>query len=367
MKANIVNSNKTFEEFKGHILKEIELHKHSHQSLNSTQLSKAMLGSIISGHQFGFTHLSSKIMYFMSSTFDDTKFEQDFLLEHVFPFLKICCKILHFDFNVVSMRWGVRSFAGNNHLTSDMCMRELYDCLNLSAGVAYITLQSHRYGYRPFPNTILAQEFECIHESIQKHLLYSPDIKYLEPPFWKRDDTSVPVVYRLQPVCSLPGCDHYLLTDAEKLRCKSDNTFKEERKRLQSQASSEWWKIFSTIQELLRHGIALSHLSLDVQCKEKYLISVTHDEVNRGIISNPNRNAQSLYFERTIVGIDDAVMTDTLAPTYKDCEWGPWGSLPRVCDKEVQDLHIEMKTQIRSVLSPSNVFDYTVPWEGGGS
>ena len=120
------------------------------------------LYDIYKGHNFNNINESSKVTYFISSTFEDTKFEQDFLLENVFSFINKLCKLMSYDFNIVSMRWGVRSYSNNSHLVSELCMRELYECLNNSKGISYITLQSHRYGYRPFPSVILSDEFNSI-------------------------------------------------------------------------------------------------------------------------------------------------------------------------------------------------------------
>lgn len=88
---------------------------------------------------------SNKVLHFISSTFEDTQFEQDYMLTQCFPFLRQFCGVLDLDFDVVSMRWGVRARANNDHRTSELCMDELHYCLDNSVGLAYIALQSHRY------------------------------------------------------------------------------------------------------------------------------------------------------------------------------------------------------------------------------
>lgn len=165
----------------------------------------------------------TRVIQFISSTFEDTKFEQDYLLSEIFPFLTEFCRLLHLEFNIVSMRWGVRSKAGNDHKTSELCMSELYDCINHSVGLAYVTLQSHRYGYRPFPSVILADEFEYIKNN---NILTNYSNEYLEPPYWLLDNNSVPAVYNLQPVSSIPLCSNYVLSDDDKHKGKTDSKFK---------------------------------------------------------------------------------------------------------------------------------------------
>jgi len=57
--------------------------------------------------------------------------------------------------------------------------------------------------------------------------------------------------------------------------------------------------------------------------REKCVISATHDEVNRGILPNPNCNEQALYFERIIEGIDEEMASEdkknnAIASSFKD-------------------------------------------------
>jgi len=82
-----------------------------------------------------------KLVIFLSSTFEDTKFEQDFMLAEIFPFLREICLELGLDFDVVSMRWGVNGKAGDTHKTSELCMQQLEYCKNNSISTAYITFQ----------------------------------------------------------------------------------------------------------------------------------------------------------------------------------------------------------------------------------
>ena len=88
----------------------------------------------------------SRVQIFLSSTFEDTKFEQDFMLEHIFPFLREeVCRPLSLDFDVVTMRWGVNGKSGDTHKTSELCMKQLEDCKKNSISVAYATFQGQRY------------------------------------------------------------------------------------------------------------------------------------------------------------------------------------------------------------------------------
>ena len=59
-------------------------------------------------------------------------------MEKVYPKLKEYCQSLGYDFQVVDMRWGVRDEATDDHMTSELCMRELKACQQLSTGPNFI-------------------------------------------------------------------------------------------------------------------------------------------------------------------------------------------------------------------------------------
>ena len=195
-----------------------------------------------------------KVTQFISSTFEDTQFEQDYMLKEYFPFMKQFCDVLGLDFDVVTMRWGVRARANNDHKTTEMCMEELYNCLNESAGLAYIALQSHRYGFQPFPRVIESNEFEAIKRALVNE---NVEIFLLESPYWKLNTSGSPFCYELQPVASIPGFEKYLISDDDKCRMKEDEAFKKDRFDLRSEVSAAWWGVFESIQSQLRKGVLL--------------------------------------------------------------------------------------------------------------
>ena len=59
-------------------------------------------------------------------------------MEGVYPQLKIFCQELGYEFQVVDMRWGVRDEATDDHMTSELCMKELKNCQKLSTGPNFI-------------------------------------------------------------------------------------------------------------------------------------------------------------------------------------------------------------------------------------
>lgn len=59
-------------------------------------------------------------------------------MEKVYPKLKVHCQEQGYEFQVVDMRWGVRDEATDDHLTSELCMREIKDCQKYSTGPSFI-------------------------------------------------------------------------------------------------------------------------------------------------------------------------------------------------------------------------------------
>ena len=68
----------------------------------------------------------------------DTFNERNTLMVRVYPKLKEYCQSKGCDFQVVDMRWGVRDEATADHMTSELCMRELRACQKLSTGPNFI-------------------------------------------------------------------------------------------------------------------------------------------------------------------------------------------------------------------------------------
>ena len=52
--------------------------------------------------------------------------------------------IVHQNYNlqVVDMRWGVRDEATDDHMTTELCMREIKNCQRLSMGPNFVVLNT---------------------------------------------------------------------------------------------------------------------------------------------------------------------------------------------------------------------------------
>ncbi|KAF9823507.1 hypothetical protein SFRURICE_011360 [Spodoptera frugiperda] len=105
---------------------------------------------IFSGSLKSLPPVSSKIVrIFTSSTFTDTTMERNTLMAKCYPRIKDYCREKHgLEFQVVDMRWGVRDEATDDHMTTELCMREIKNCQRLSMGPNFVVFLGQKYGYR---------------------------------------------------------------------------------------------------------------------------------------------------------------------------------------------------------------------------
>ncbi len=102
------------------------------------------------------------IRLFVSSTFSDLKQERDALQKRVFPILEQLCLRAGFQFQAIDLRWGVSTEAGLDHRTMRICFEELRRSQDVSPEPNFLILLGNRYGWRPLPEEISAEEFQAL-------------------------------------------------------------------------------------------------------------------------------------------------------------------------------------------------------------
>lgn len=140
---------------------------------------------------------------FVSSTFSDLKEERNALQKYVFPRLRDLAMAHGCRFQAIDLRWGVSEEAALDQQTMKICLTEIERCQKVSPRPNFVILLGDRFGWRPLPFVIPAEEFE----KIRLHL--SEDEKSLlcwrnDPPegmkgWYRWDDNAVPAEYVLQP------------------------------------------------------------------------------------------------------------------------------------------------------------------------
>ncbi|XP_070204069.1 uncharacterized protein [Littorina saxatilis] len=275
---------------------------------------------------------SDKIVrIFLSSTFTDTSNERNSLMERVYPRLKEWCQEKGYQFQVVDMRWGVRDVATDDHRTTDLCLREIDLCNKLSTGPCFVTLLSHKYGYRSFPREFTVDEFEKILTAVT-----SQRVKDLLKKWFKKDNNAVPATYILQPISSqLPD----YLSNQEEPRSK---------------AANQWWEE----NELMQTAIGQAAVTyLGKERAHAILQSVTETEIRRGWLDDPAELfPRGLWFYRCIEDIEN-VQPSRVSGRFKDAR----GSEAK--QAESRKMLKALKTELLSKLPQDRVVKYSIAWD----
>ena len=131
---------------------------------------------------------------FVCSTFDDLKAERNALQKHVFSRLQQLCAGYGSRFQAIDLRWGVNEEASLDQRTMKICLEEIRRCQKVTPRPNFVVLLGDRYGWRPLPEEISADEFENLKMRIADH-----KDQQLLAQWYHRDDNAVPPAYILQP------------------------------------------------------------------------------------------------------------------------------------------------------------------------
>nr|XP_002741812.1 PREDICTED: leucine-rich repeat and WD repeat-containing protein KIAA1239-like [Saccoglossus kowalevskii] len=272
---------------------------------------------------------SRVVRIFTSSTFTDTSVERNALMSEIYPKIKDYCKTNYgLEFQVVDMRWGVRDEATDDHMTSQLCMNEIKACQKLSTGPNFVTFLCQKYGYRPFPPKIPADEFEAMRDVLNGD---GKSVDILND-WFQKDANAVPPIYILQPISS-------------KLIHFNDNDHPDK----MTEDRNKWWEIFETLQAQLRDAAAtcLKNGKFNAQQEAKYKISVTHDEVVHGILgqNTDKKEDHCVCFVRKFQDLESK-SDNKEAKNFIDINWE---------DGKVDEEAKQLLTQLRDEQVPASL------------
>ena len=231
----------------------------------------------------------------------------------MFPKLRKLCEENGARFQAIDLRWGVRDEAALDQQTMRICLEEIARCQRVTPRPNFIVLLGDRYGWRPVPSAIPADEFE----TIEYHV--APAEKELLQRWYKRDDNAVPPVYDLQP--------------REGAFIDRDRWGAEERR----------------LREILLRATA----DLPENRRFEYRASATEQEIVRGV-EVADAQEHVFGFFRTIADVPH----DTSARDFVDLD--ERGEFDAVADAQL----IKLKERLRSLL-PGNIHDYDANWLDG--
>ncbi|XP_039442775.1 NACHT and WD repeat domain-containing protein 2 [Culex pipiens pallens] len=297
------------------------------------------IDTIFAGSLENLPPVSSKIVrIFTSSTFTDTTMERNNLMAKCYPRIKDYCREKHgLEFQVVDMRWGVRDEATDDHMTTELCMREIKNCQRLSMGPNFVVFLGQKYGYRPIPTYILSSELQLIRDDLAAMGI---DVTLLDM-WYKKDSNAVPPISILQPISSI-------LTNFNNKRVP----------KLQAEDQAVWWDTLTKMQKLFRKGAASCHAQgkLDKDQMHNYFMSVTEREVINGVLNVKNTKNHCIAYLRYINNIN--LQNLKKASLYVDI-------LNRSLDTEACKLLADLRdVRVPNRIEVSNLQKYTIEWIG---
>ncbi|XP_066996019.2 NACHT and WD repeat domain-containing protein 2 [Anabrus simplex] len=283
--------------------------------------------------------VSSKIVrIFTSSTFTDTTMERNTLMAQCYPKLKDYCREKHgLEFQVVDMRWGVRDEATDDHMTTELCMKEIENCQRLSMGPNFVVFLGQKYGYRPIPTYIISSELQLLRDELAS---VGIDVSLLDT-WYRKDSNAVPPVSVLQPISSI-------LVNFNNKRIP----------KLQQHDQAVWWDTLGKMQKLLRKAALtlFNNGKIDKDIMHNYFMSVTEREVINGILDVKNTKNHCLAYVRYINNIN--LQNLKKASLFLDI-------LNRSLDTEASKLLANLRDErLPAKIETTNLQRYTVEWIG---
>ncbi|MEK7690320.1 MAG: DUF4062 domain-containing protein, partial [Bdellovibrionota bacterium] len=280
------------------------------------------------------------IRVFISSTFSDMKYERNALETDAFPKLEQLCQCHGFQFQAIDLRWGLSTEAGLDHRTMRICFDELRRAQEISPRPNFLILLGNRYGWRPLPEEISAEEFHAL-EHAATQIPGSADtsaVAVLRE--WYREDTNaVPPVYLLQSRRQRLGDDQDYTHDA-----------------IWNQVQAVLWTIINRAmppeQLQRRFDGAASEGSLPAIVR--FQASATEQEIWHGALRVPDAREYVLAFFREIENLA-AFSNPKQIKDFVDVD--PSGSVAVALQTE-QD---RLKAELRQRLGSANVFRNETP------
>lgn len=235
------------------------------------------------------------------------------------------------------MRWGVRDESTDDHMTTELCMKEIENCQRLSMGPNFVVFLGQKYGYRPIPTYILSSELLMLRDDLAAAGI---DVQLLDM-WYKKDSNAVPPISVLQPISSI-------LVNFNNKRVP----------KLQAEDQAVWWDTLGKMQKLLRkaaHSLYTQN-KIDKDAMHNYFMSVTEREVINGVLNVKNTKNHCLAYVRYINNIN--LQNLKKASLFVDI-------INRSLDTEASKLLANLRDErLPNKIESTNIQKYTVEWIG---
>ncbi|XP_062308645.1 NACHT domain- and WD repeat-containing protein 1 [Osmerus eperlanus] len=253
--------------------------------------------------------------------------EKTALYDKAYPELQTFCQSLGYVFEVVDMEWGVLDTISTDHMTTELCLREIEVCKQLSAGPSFIALLGNRYGHRSIPRVIPEKTFEMLLSKVSRD---QEGLKLLNQWFFK-DNNALPPEYVLQPITN--NLTHY-------------KDLRPESKQQREKDISSWRHIESQLLQLLRTAAIQAEKDGDIMTEQKHQFfrSETETEIEEGL-RGQDSSTSAIIFVRELPSKHTKEMRPKHLSQYLDVT--PDGLL----DTEAQDLLAVLKSRLYASLT----------------
>ena len=258
---------------------------------------------------------------FVSSTFEDLKEERNALAAPGGPFAELTkvCQSFGARFQAIDLRWGVREEAGHDQRTMEICLGEIERCQRTGIKPNFIILLGDRYGWRPLPARIEAEEFHAVRKNIPD----AEDRKRVDD-WYELDENAVPSEYLLKP---------------------RTGEFKD---------IHRWGEVETPMHEALREAARAAGLSRDALIK--YEASATHQEILKGLGKTAqDREHVFAFFCKPSAPNEDpdlANLKQFLRDELKGNVFEPHGAA-ELCDRVVENIELVIRAEAAAFKSRS--------------
>ena len=277
---------------------------------------------------------------FVSSTFGDLVAERNALQARVFPKLRDYCLQCGARFQAIDLRWGVSEEAALDQQTMKICFQELSRCQMTSPRPNFIVLLGDRYGWRPLPPRIPAEEFNLLLGQVDPAKLELLKWEEAQPEhqqgWYRLDDNAVPGEYVLQP---------------RRVALKNDWTDGQKQAARDAEAARWHQQIEPELHRLMCDAARKVWPNQQDPRRDKYENSATHQEIQAGALRAEDAPSHVFCYFRQIGGLPEGVE----AVGFRDL----------LGDREARTRLESLKAELKAFLPAEHVYEYQATWADG--